>query len=214
MDSLPAGVFDELTALTALAVHGPFDSLPAGIFSKLTSLTFLELGVDATLTLPDGIFEGLTALTDLSIERSDFSQVDPTNPDSLIVVDEPLPISVSLEKVADGQFKAVMPTGAPFNFVLPINVTNGSINGGTTTITIPIGSVESQTLNVTRTPGTTAAVTVDIGTLPGLPANHSGYALVKSTDLPLEIISPTLLSGRTPQVRGRYRGSGAGRQFC
>ena len=40
---------------------------------------------------------------------------------------------------------------------------------------------------MTRTPGTTFAVTVDIGTLPGLPANHSGYTLVKSADLPITV---------------------------
>ena len=42
---------------------------------------------------------------------------------------------------------------------------------------------------MTRTPSTTAAVTMDIGTLPRPPTNHSGYTLVKSTDLPLEVIS-------------------------
>ena len=40
---------------------------------------------------------------------------------------------------------------------------------------------------MSRTTGTTAAVTVDIGTLPGRPTGHGGYALVKSTDLPLEV---------------------------
>ena len=191
LDSLPAGVFDELTALTTLAVLGSFDSLPADIFSKLTSLTLLSLGVDKTLTLPIGIFEGLTALTDLSIERSDFSQVDLKNPDSLddtvdIVVDEPLPLTVSLEKVGTDQFKAVAPTGAPFDIVLPLTVTNGSISGGANNITISKGSTESSTLTVTRTAGTTTAVTVNIGTLPGLPSDHSGYGLIKSTTgLPL-----------------------------
>ena len=66
---------------------------------------------------------------------------------------------------------------------------NGAISGGVNTLTIPQGSVESGRLTVTRTSGTTAAVTVDIGTLPGLPANHQGYQLAKSTDLPLEVIS-------------------------
>ena len=66
---------------------------------------------------------------------------------------------------------------------------NGAISSGVNTLTIPQGSVESGRLTVTRTSGTTAAVTVDIGTLPGLPANHQGYQLAKSTDLPLEVIS-------------------------
>ena len=108
---------------------------------------------------------------------------------------------MSLEQVGGDQFKAVAPVGAPFNIVLPLNIRNGSTNGGASTLTIPKGSVESETLTVTRTSGTTAAVTVDIGTLPGLPAQHSGYALVKSTDLPLVItsspanVAPTFTAG-------------------
>ncbi|MCY3743890.1 MAG: leucine-rich repeat protein [Candidatus Poribacteria bacterium] len=209
LESLSAGVFDELTALTKLAVTGSFDSLPADIFSKLTSLTLLALGVDETVTLPAGIFEGLTALTDLSIARADFSQVDLKNPDSLdnIEVDEPLPLTLSLEKVGTDQFKAVTLTGAPFNIVLPLIVTNGSINGVTsTTIRIPTGSVESNTLTVKRTPGTTAPVTLNIGTLPKLPADHEGYTLAKSAGLPLEFTNGLTtefipVSQRTPQVR-------------
>ena len=82
--------------------------------------------------------------------------------------------------------------------VLPLTVANGTIDGGATTLTIPAGSLESQPLTVTRTSGTTAAVTVDIGTLPGLPANHQGYALVKSADLPLEVISSSATGGQAP----------------
>ena len=131
-------------------------------------------------TLPDGLFFGLSSLTTL---RLDGNAVDP------------LPLTVSLEKVADGQFKAVAPTGAPFEIVLPITVTNGSISGGTTSLTIPAGSVESETLTVTRPPDTTAAVTVDIGTLPSRPANHSGYSLVKSDDLPITVIGGDTVDG-------------------
>ena len=101
----------------------------------------------------------------------------------------PLPLTISLEKAADGQFKAVAPAGAPFDIVLPLTVTNGSINGGASSITISTGSVESGTLTVTRTAGTTTAVTVNVGTLPEIPTSHRGYALHKSTtDLPLTVI--------------------------
>ena len=113
---------------------------------------------------------------------------------------------MSLEQVGEGQFKAVAPTGAPFDMVLPLTVASGSISGGATTITIPAGSVESETLTVTRTPGTTFAVTVGIGTLPRLPNSHSGYELVKSADLPLmftefggAVLTP--VCDRTPQVQ-------------
>ena len=101
----------------------------------------------------------------------------------------PLPLTVSLEKVADGQFKAVAPAGAPFAIILPVSVVNGNISGGATTVTIPAGSVESETLTGTRTAGTTGAVTVDIGDpLLEIPTNHQGYELVKAADLPLTII--------------------------
>jgi Leucine-rich repeat (LRR) protein len=69
--------------------------------------------------------------------------------------------------------------------------------------------VESEELTVTRTPGTIWSVTVDIGTLPGLPANHSGYSLVKSDDLPLEVIEgladgPVIWSGTMTVGTWRY----------
>ena len=127
-------------------------------------------------SLPAGVFDGLTALTTLELHNNTL---------------DPLPLTVSLQKVADGQFKAVAPTGAPFEIVLPLIVTNGSINSGATPLTIPAGNVESEPLTVTRTVGTTADVTVDIGTLPRPPSGHTGYALVKSPDLPLEIFSAT-----------------------
>ena len=179
---LPAGIFDNLTTLTTLYLYGnQLSSLPAGIFDNLSALTYLDLGRKQALSgnqlssLPAGIFDGLTALTYLSLEGNSV---------------DPLPLTVSLEKVGEGQFKAVAPSGAPFDIVLPVSIINGSISGGATTLTISKGSVESQTLTVTRTTGTTAAVTSDIGDpLPSLPSGHGGYALVKSTDLPLEIVS-------------------------
>ena len=83
------------------------------------------------------------------------------------------------------KFKAIAPTGAPIDIVLPIRVTHGSINGGATMLTIPAGSVGSDTLTVTST--SEFAVSADIGRLPSLPNNHTGYTLVKSADLPLKI---------------------------
>ena len=172
---LMAGDFDGLSGLQTLRLDwNQLTSLPVGIFDDLTSLSNLNLYNNRLSSLPDGIFEGKTSLTTLRLGRN---AVDP------------LPILVSLKKVAEGQFKAVAPTGATFNYVLPITVTNGSINGGATTLIIPHGSVESGVLTVTRTAGTTANVTVNIGTLPSLPRNHYGYALVKSADLPLEVIA-------------------------
>ena len=182
LTSLDAGLFSGLTALTTLWLQrNDLTSLDAGLFSGLTALTTLWLQRNQLTSLPDGLFDGLTALTTLTLFSNSAD----------------LSITVSLEQVAEGQFKAKAHTGAPFEIVLPVTVTNGTIDGGATTITILKGSIESDTHTVSRTSGTTAAVTVDIGTLPGLPTdldadgnpNHEGYSLVKSASLPLEVIA-------------------------
>ena len=176
-------------------------TLPADLFDGLTALTTLYLQDNQLSALPDGLFDGLSALTTLYLYGN---AVDP------------LPLTVLLEKVGTDQVKAVAPSGAPSGIVLPLTVANGDISGGATTITIPVGSLESQPLTVIRTPGTSAAVTVDIGTLPRPPANHSGYTLVKSTDLPLEMFS--LLAGgicdRTPQVQTAILSAVPGASTC
>ena len=213
LTTLPAGLFDNLTALPTLNLSSnQLTALPEGIFDTLTNLTDLSLSSNQLTALPAGLFDNLTALTTLSLFGNQLSSLPAGIFDNLTALTRldlqsnpvnPLPLTVSLEKVGNGQFKAVAPTGAPFDIVLPLNVMNGTINGGASSVTIPKGNVESQPLTATRTPGTTAAVTVDIGTLPGLPTNHSGYAFVKSTDLPLEIWAgeSTLVCDRTPQVR-------------
>ena len=173
LSSLSAGIFDNNTALTNLSIgFNNFSSLPSGIFEKLTNLIGLGLLGNQFRSLPNGIFKGFPTLASLNVSQNPV---------------DPLPLTVSLEKVADGQFKAVAPAGAPFDIVLPLSVTDGSISGGATTLTIPAGSVESEVLTVTRTSGATFAARADIGTLPSRPANHTGYSLVKSADLPLNV---------------------------
>ena len=163
-----------LNAITRLNLRGKGISvLKTGDFSGLAALINLNLYNNRLSSLPDGIFEGMTSLTTVRLGRNAI---------------DPFPLTVSLENVGSGEFKAVAPAGALFDIVLPITVTNGSITGGATSLTIPHGSVESSTLTVTRTGGTTAHVTVDIGKLPSLPRNHYGYALVKAANLPLVII--------------------------
>ena len=182
LTSLPEDVFDGLSSLKFLNMQdNGLTSLPVNVFDGLSSLSRIFLYNNELTTLPNGLFEGVTTLQLLHLQGNSV---------------DPLPLTVSLEPVGADQFKAVAPTGASFEIVLPLTVANGSINGGTTTITIPVGSLESEPLTVTRTPGTTSAVTVDIGTLPGLPANHQGYALVKSTDLLLEVISSSATGGQ------------------
>ena len=200
--ALQADDFEGLTSLTELRMYdNQLSTLPADLFDGLTALTTLYLNGNQLTTLPDGLFDRLSSLTTLYLYGN---AVDP------------LPLTVSLEKVGTDQVKAVAPSGAPFEMVLPLSIANGSISGGATTVTIPAGSLESQPLTVTRTPGTSAAVTVDFGTLPGLPANHSGYTLVKSADLPLEMFS--LLTGgicdRTPQVQTAILAAVPGASTC
>ena len=190
--SLKSGDFDGFTELTHLRLNrNQLRELPEDIFRGLSKLTYLDLSFNELRELPDGLFQGLSSLRVLLLYLNTV---------------EPLPLTVSLEKIADGQFKAVVPTGAPFSMELPLTITNGSISGGATSVTIPAGGVESEPLTVTRIQGTTAAVTVDIGPLPGLPQAHEGYALVKSAELPLELF-PALaivdypLKDRTQQVQ-------------
>ncbi len=167
----------QVAAITSLNLRNAgIIALKAGDFSGMTALTSLNLYNNQLSSLPNRIFEGLTSLTTVRLGRN---AVDP------------LPFIVSLEKVADGEFKAVAPAVALFNIVLPITVTNGSVTGGATTVTIPRGSMVSDTLAVTRTAGTTAHVTVDIEAFPNLPHNHYGYTLAKSGNLPLIIIRGT-----------------------
>ena len=175
LTSLPADLFSGLSSLQYLYLdYNRLTSLPADLFSELPSLIQLLLNKNQMSTLSVGMFRGLTASTQLWLQGN---RVDP------------LPLTISLEKVGGNQFKATVPAGAPFTIVLPLRVANGAISGGANTLTIPQGSVESGRLTVTRTAGTTAAVTVDIGTLPELPTNHQGYQLTRSANLPLEIFS-------------------------
>ena len=197
LSALPVDIFDGLTSLTTLYLNSnTLTSLSAGIFDRLTDLRDLHLSDNALTSLPAGIFDGLgelrliwlsgNALTSLPagiFDRLTEPLIELELSDNAV---NPLPLTVSLEKVGTNQFKAVAPSGVPFDIVLPLTITNGSITSGASTLTIPVGSVGSESLTVTRTLGTTFAVTVNIGDpLPVLPGRHQGYALVKSADLPL-----------------------------
>ena len=167
LESLSANTFSQLSALTGLDLgNNQLSSLPADIFSGLSSMNWLSLSSNQLSSLPAGIFSGLSSLNSLYLGDNTVG----------------LSITVSLEKVGENQFKATTATGAPYNIMLPITVTNGSIDGTATTITIPAGSVESELLTVTRTPDTSDAITVDIGTLPELPTSHYGYSLAKPSN--------------------------------
>ena len=213
LTTLPDAAFNGLTALADLRLYGnKLTTLSDDVFDGLTELDNISLSDNDLTTLPAGIFDGLAPVT-LDLSNNDLTSL----PDGVFsglagqifyfdLSGNPgtLSVTVSLKKVGDGEFKATAPTGAPFNMALPISVVNGSINGETNNITIPVGKIESETFTVTRTTGTTDPVTVDIGILPSLPGLHFGYSLVKSGDLPIEVIStvnpaaPALDAAETP----------------
>ncbi len=189
LSSIPAGIFDDLTSLTTLEMeNNKISSLPTGVFDNLTSLINLDLDGCKLSSLPAGIFANLTSLRKLELFRNQFNSIPNgmfVNLTSLSDVNlhanpvDPLPLPIALEQVVDGQFKAVAVTGAPFDITVPVSVTNGSITGGATSVTISQGATDSETLTVTRTTGTTAHVVASIGTLPDIPTNHTGYTLTK-----------------------------------
>ena len=173
INRLPAGVFSGLTRLETIALFGnELEDLPDNVFSGLPVLKNLYVPYNRLTELPGGLFSGLTGLQNLYLMGN---YVDP------------LPLEVSLEPIGQARFRATAHTGAPFALVLPIHVTNGTVDGGATSTTIPAGSLASAGFTVSRMPGTSGVVTVDIGTFPRLPQGHEGYAFVKSAELPLEV---------------------------
>ena len=159
--------------------------LKLGDFSGLTALRTLNLYNNELSSLPKGIFEGLTALTTLRLGKNAI---------------DPFPLIVTLRQVSDSMFQAVIPTGAPFDIVLPIDVTNGSISNGATMITIPKGSIRSDTFTVVPMTDTSTPPIVRIGVLPRLPANHYGYTFARSTACTRTLQVQKAITAAVPEV--------------
>ena len=175
LGGLPAGVFDGLASLTDLTLMGnQLTSLPADVFDGLSSLRWISLPGNRLTSLPDGVFEGLAALEIFEVQ------------DNAVA---PMVLTVSLARVGDNGLQARVPAGAPFTMTLPVDVANGGIDGGATTLTIPVGAVRSGAVTVVRTTAATAAVTARIGpVLPPLPSRHLGYTLARAPGPPLEVL--------------------------
>ena len=178
---LPPGVFSELTSLQELRLdRNELRSLPAGLFSGLSQLSTLSLSGNRLSRLPNGILLGMTKLETLELNRN------------LI---DPLPLYISLDRVVDGEFKALAPTGAPFELTLPVSISGaGAIENGVSMITVPVGASDSPPVLVTRNAGTEESIFADVGKVPNLPPNHSGYELVKDESLPRFVMSSTNVS--------------------
>ncbi len=174
LTTLSAGVFAGLSSLKALGLSdNHLTALQEGIFSGLSSLESLWLSTNRLTALPEGIFSGLPSLQRLSLSDN-WNQ---------------LTTMISLEFAGEGRFRARADSGALFEIVLPINVVNGVLDGGSSHINIPRGSVYSATFTVSRNPGPASAVFVDIGELPAMPSSiDTELTLVKSPHLPLNVL--------------------------
>ena len=188
LKSLPDGVFDGLSQLIRLRLSAnELTTLPESVFADQAALQELHLGWNRFGSLPDGLFAGLKSLATLDLIRNPV---------------EPLPLTLTLEVVAVNQFKAVAPTGAPFEMELALAISSGAeVAGGATSITVPAGAVESVPLHLTRVLAETDTATVDIASFPALPQYHRGYALTGGASLPLEVSLPDEV-GPPAQVTG------------
>ena len=76
LSELPAGLFEGLSALYSLYLGGnALSELPAGLFEGLSALTSLDLGGNALSELPAGLFDGLTALRSLDLGGNALSEL-------------------------------------------------------------------------------------------------------------------------------------------
>ena len=179
-------MFSGLTALTILRLRDALDSPRDRVLR--TYLTNLALSSNALNALPDGVFTGLTALSRLSLGSN------PT---------DPLPLTVTVEKVGTDQVRAKVLAGAPFAVDIPVTLMDGTLAGSVTALGVAAGAVDGTPLTVTRTAGTTAAVTVDVDltTPPTLARGHT--RATRSPRRPRACRRPSCRGrGRTPPRRG------------
>ena len=204
LGSLPAGVFTDLTELWVLDLYGnELSLLPAGVFTGLTKLQRLWLKDNELSSLPDDPFTDMTELWDLRLDNNALSSLPAgafTGLTALRVLrldgntEDPLPLTVTLEKVGSDQVRAEVPMGAPFAVDIPVMVANGALAGDANTLGVAVGSVEGTPVMVTRTAGTTAAVTadIDLSIQPTLPDDHAGYIFARAASgLPKEVLPST-----------------------
>ena len=175
-------MFSGLTKLNGITLtDNDLRSLPPGLFSGLTALQKIRLAGNKLSALPDGLFSGLTALTFVSLDRNTV---------------DPLPLTVTLDKVGTDQVQAKVLAGAPRAVDFTVTVENGALDGGATTLSVAKGSVVGTSVTVTRTDGTTAAVTADVD-LTTQPTEDpytyvGGHTYAKATSgLPVTILPDT-----------------------
>ncbi len=145
-------------SVSIFTAHNPGGNEPSG----LPDLQLIDLSNNRLTTLPDKIFFGLSNLSALHLDRN---------------AADPMIMTVSLATDEQSRVKAMMPTGAPFTVILPVNVADGSIADGANALAIPTGAVESQAFPVISNTRTVQDPAVSIASLPALPGSHTGYEL-------------------------------------
>lgn len=181
VDALPDVEAAENVTLAHLATithlnlrNSGISELKTGDFSGLTALTDLNLHNNHLSFLPKGIFKDLTMLQTLRLGSNAVKKAS---------------VILYLKQVSEDEFKVVVPSGAPFDMILPVTVINGVITHGETPLMIPQGGTESATFGVACPLGRPITPTVVLNTLPNLPPGHYGYRIAQST-----------VHLRTPQV--------------
>ena len=180
--SMPAGIFSGLTSLYLVDLEkNRLSRIRGDIFSQLSNLTHIILANNNLSRLPANIFVGLTELEFVHLHDN---RVDP------------IELTVSIEKIRVGRFKAVISTAAPFDITVSYTVVDQGNTISDISSEIKTGKSESPPIIWQENPDREGSLTVDIATLSDLPSGdpnvypppHKGYVLVKSANLPLEVI--------------------------
>ena len=130
--------------------NNALESLPADVFSDLTALIELQLDDNALESLPDGVFSGLTALTYLTLEGNS------TNPMELTVTVEKVGTNQVRAKVLAGAPFAVdipvtLVNGTLTGSVTVLGVATGAVEGSPVTMTRTAGTTAAATVDVDLT---------------------------------------------------------------
>ena len=185
LTGLPHGAFVDLQALETLWLHdSQIPELPDGLFANSPKLRDVWIRNSRFVYLPEGIFSGLSNMWYLWIENGLLSELPPglfaglANMESVNLsghTGSSFPLTVSVERTDTTDLSAPGPAtlvvkvteGAPFDVVVDLTMTGGSLSA--TTVTIAAGSVRSESITATRSDGSQGSVQVSINGPPTVP---------------------------------------------
>nr|AIO08223.1 variable lymphocyte receptor C [Petromyzon marinus] len=108
LQTLPAGVFDQLTELGTLGLQSnQLKSLPERVFDKLTKLTLLDLYNNQLQSIPKGAFDKLTNLQTLELSTNQLQSVPHGAFDKLTNLQTLDLRNNKLQSVPDGAFDSL-----------------------------------------------------------------------------------------------------------